>query len=64
MTAMHQVVPAHEMRHHVRFFNPGGNESQVSRLRLINPARERVEVTIEGRDDAGERAPGGTCVSP
>ena len=59
VTAMHQVVPAEGMRHHVRFFNPGSNESQVSRLRLVNPAEEAVEVTIEGRDDAGEAAPGG-----
>ena len=59
VTAMHQVVPAEGMRHHVRFFNPGSNESQVSWLRLVNPAEEAVEVTIEGRDDAGEAAPGG-----
>ena len=59
VTAMHQVVPAEGMQHHVRFFNPGSNESQVSRLRLVNPAEEAVEVTIEGRDDAGEAAPGG-----
>lgn len=59
VTAMHQVVPAEGMRHHVRFFNPGSNASQVSRLRLVNPAEEAVGVTIEGRDDAGEAAPGG-----
>ena len=59
VTAMHQVVPSEGMRHHVRFFNPGSNASQVSRLRLVNPAEEAVEVTIEGRDDAGEAAPGG-----
>ena len=59
VTAMHQVVPAEGMRHHVRFFNPGSNSSQVSRLRLVNPTEEAVEVTIEGRDDAGEAAPGG-----
>ena len=59
VTAMHQVVPAEGMRHHVRFFNPGSNASQVSRLRLVNPTEEAVEVTIEGRDDAGEAAPGG-----
>ena len=58
VTAMHQVVPAEGMRHHVRFFNPGSNASQVSWLRLVNPAEEAVEVTIEGRDDAGEAAPG------
>ena len=59
VTAMHQVVPSEGGRHHVRFFNPGSNASQVSRLRLVNPAEEAVEITIEGRDDAGEPAPGG-----
>ena len=59
VTAMHQGVPAMGMRHHVRFFNPGSNDSQVSRLRLVNPTGDEVEVTIEGRDDAGEPAPGG-----
>ena len=58
VTAMHQAVPAEGGRHYVRFFNPGSNASQVSRLRLVNPAEEAVEVTIEGRDDAGEAAPG------
>ena len=58
VTAMHQVVPSEGGRHYVRFFNPGSNASQVSRLRLVNPAEEAVEVTIKGRDDAGEAAPG------
>ena len=38
---------------------PGGNASQVSWLRLVNPTEEAVEVTIAGRDDAGESAPAG-----
>ncbi len=33
VTAMHEIVPEEGMRHHVRFFNPGSNEGQVSRLR-------------------------------
>ena len=37
VTAMHEVVPI-AAHYHVRFFNPGGNTSQVSRLRLANPA--------------------------
>ena len=57
VTAMHEVVPGQGGRYHVRFFNPGANASQVSRLRLVNPTE--VEVTIEGRDDAGAEAPGG-----
>ena len=59
VTAMHQVVPAAAMRHHVSIFNPGSNHAQRSRLRLINPTGESVAVIIEGRDDAGEPAPGG-----
>ena len=59
VTAMHQVVPAEGTRHHVRFFNPGSNWSQVSRLRLVNPTESDAAVTIEGRDDNGESAPGG-----
>ena len=59
VTAMHEVVPGQGGRYHVRFFNPGGNASQVSRLRLVNPSEAEVEVTIEGRDDAGAEAPGG-----
>ena len=61
VTAMHQRVPARGGRHHVRFFNPGSNALQVSRLRLVNPTGDEVEVTIEGRDDDGEPAPGGSA---
>ena len=60
VTAMHEVVPREDGRHYVRFFNPGSNRSQVSSLRLVNPTAERVVVTIEGRDDDGAAAPGGT----
>ena len=56
---MHERVRESAMRHHVGFFNPGSNASQVSRLRLVNPGEEEVEVTIKGRDDDGEPAPGG-----
>ena len=60
VTPMHELVPVEGIRHHVRFFNPGSNRGQVSRLRLINPTGDRVEVTIDGRDDEGDDAPGGT----
>ena len=60
VTPMHDLVPVEGMRHHVRFFNPGSNRAQVSRLRLINPTGDRNEVTVEGRDDEGNDAPGGT----
>ena len=55
VTAMHDVVAEGEStRYHVPIFNPGGNRSQVSRLRLINPTDTEAEVTIDGLDDHGE----------
>ena len=59
VTTMHEQVREGAMGHHVAFFNPGSNASQVSRLRLVNPGEDAVEVTITGRDDEGEPAPGG-----
>ena len=63
VTAMHDVAPeteADSRRYRVVFLNPGSNMRQVSRLRLINPGSTTAEVTITGRDDAGDDAPGGT----
>ena len=54
LTAMHDLAPHTAAGHRVAFFNPGGNASQVSRLRLINPGAEAVEVTIEGIDGNGD----------
>ena len=54
VTSVHDLVPRTGAGHHVVFFNPGGNPSQVSRLRLVNRGAEDAEVTIEGIDDAGE----------
>ena len=59
VTAMHERVRESARRHHVTFFNPASNRAQVSKLRLINPTEDAVSVTIAGRDDAGEPAPGG-----
>ena len=53
VTSMHDIVPASGNIRHVAIFNPGSNEAQVSRLRLINPTEEAAEVTIRGWDDAG-----------
>ena len=54
VTSMHDLlVQGESMRYQVPIFNPGGNLSQVSRLRLINPANSAVEVMMEGRDDRG-----------
>ena len=54
LTAMHDTAPSAGGRHRVAFFNPGGNASQVSRLRLVNPGEEEAEVSIAGVDDRGE----------
>ena len=54
VTAMHDTVPSEDGRHRVAFFNPGSNDSQVSRLRLVNPGEEAAEVSIAGVDDRGE----------
>ena len=59
VTAMHDVAPRAANNHVVNFFNPGSNTRQVSRLRLINPGTTAAEVTVTGRDDAGDDAPGG-----
>ena len=56
VTSMHDVaaVSGLGLDHWVPFFNPGSNFRQVSRLRLLNPGTSEAEVTITGRDDAGE----------
>ena len=69
LTSMHDVVqpeyvprtPGADdyMRHQVRFFNPGRNSRQVSRLRVINTTGVDNPVSITGVDDAGDPAPGG-----
>ena len=63
LTTMHEVTRTidvdGEERHHVPIFNPGGNESQRSVLRVVNLTGTSVHVTIEGRDDKGERPPRG-----
>ncbi|MCY4059385.1 MAG: hypothetical protein OXG44_15440, partial [Gammaproteobacteria bacterium] len=53
LTSMHDVVPRAENRHRVSTFNPGSNENQVSRLRIVNPGSEAVEVAIAGIDGTG-----------
>ena len=54
LTNTHDLAPlAADGSHRVVFFNPGSNENQVSRLRLINNGDEAASVTITGIDDAG-----------
>ena len=57
VTAMHDVAPAVDGRHWLVVFNPGSNQDQVSRLRLVNTATENASVRILGEDDLG-RSPG------
>ena len=63
LTAMHDVVrPTEEdggTVYRVPIFNPASNLNQASWLHVANPTRDSVEVTIRGRDDSGEPAPGG-----
>ena len=62
LTSMHDFVARTGAgQHQVAIFNPGRNDKQVSRLRLINPGAESTEVRIEGIDDEG-RSPGAAVV--
>ena len=54
LTAMHDTAPSAGGRHRVAFFNPGGNASQVSRLRLVNPGEGAAQASIVAVDDRGE----------
>ena len=58
VTAVHDIAPVSGMEHTVLFFNPGSNDRQVSRLRIINSGTMEAGVTITGRDDAGDEASG------
>ena len=46
-------------RYTVAFFNPAGNRSRVSWLRLVNPGEEEAEVVVSAVDGEGDAAPGG-----
>ena len=63
LSSVHDIVHAADLgdsiEHQVSFFNPGANRNQVSWLRLVNLTGDSVEVTIQGRDDAAQAAPGG-----
>ena len=67
LNAMHDTVRAGVAagvgggyRYQVPIFNAAAEVTQLSRLRLINPGDEPAAITIEGRDDAGAAATGGT----
>ena len=56
VTSMHDlVVEGGSGRYHVPILNPGGNRSQVSRLRLVNPTDTEAQVVIDGLNDRGEQ---------
>lgn len=63
LTSMHDVVPDASLRHRVPIVNPGKNMDQESSLRLINPGDTVANVTVTGRDDAGESDGGGFTLS-
>ena len=57
LTAMHDVLPRNdEGRIVAQTFNPGGNMTQASRLRLVNIGVNDESVSIEGVDDQGNNA--------
>ena len=66
LSAMHDTVrgaavaAADRYRYDVPIFNLSTDVTQVSRLRLINPGDASASVTIEGRDDSGAEATGGS----
>ena len=53
LTATHELLPAGDDGYLVNIFNPASNETQQSRLRLINWGAEDETVRIEGVDDGG-----------
>ena len=60
VTSMHDLAAEESPGHYrVPFFNPGSNNNQQSRLRLINSSSHAARVTIAGIDDEGDRPPGG-----
>ena len=66
LSAMHDTVraasvsAAGQYRYDVPIFNLSADVTQVSQLRLINPGDRAAAVTIEGRDDSGAEATGGS----
>ena len=61
LTSMHDLAPTIGGEHLVATFNPGGNDRQVSLLRLVNDGGAAASVTISGVDDSG--AAGRSAVS-
>ena len=58
VASMHDLVREENMRYAVPVFNTGGNVSELSRLRLINPGGGAAGVTITATDDGGAASSG------
>ena len=61
MSTMNAVLPTEAGMQVAEIFNPGSNRSKKSYLRLVNLEGTSASVTVEGRDDSGEGAVGGTA---
>ena len=58
VTSMHELVEPINTAdgvflYYIRFFNPGSNRNQVSKLRVVNPHPQNVTVGIFAWDDGG-----------
>ncbi len=58
LSSMHNVVPREGDVHRVLAFNPASDQSQASRLRLVNFDSEAATIAIRGTDDLGASAIG------
>ena len=62
LTSIHEVAAnagGGSVRYHVPIFNPGSNQEQQSRLRLINLGEDAAHIVISALDDRGEEPPQG-----
>ena len=57
LTSAHDLVAGYGGVYRVPFLNPGSNQDQVSRLRLVNPRASATTVSVRGVDDAGLVSP-------
>ena len=57
LTSIHDTASERGQEHLVPIFNPGSNQNQASRLRLVNRTQSDVEVAVVGTDDNGMRSP-------
>ena len=64
LTSMFETVPGIASRHRVPVFNPGSNREQISKLRIVNPGDESVEVQIVGVDDDGVTPQAAVTIPP